>query len=598
MESGSMEVDRISDEVAAALGKRPLTTLIRDVDLLNVFTGEIYPASIGIYRNKIVSVGKKAGELRADLIIDGAGKTAIPGLIDTHLHIESCMITPANFAAAVLPHGTTTVVADPHEIANVLGKSGVRMMLDNSKGSPLRIFFFAPTCVPECGAVTSGAEITPADVEEMLAWNGIAGLGEVMDFPGVISGNEKMMDILEMGRKSKAVIDGHCVFLTGNELNAYVTAGPEADHENFNADSAIEKLRAGMYVKLRGPHLLDVGAMVSALNRIPKPWNVIFVTDDVMPDNLLKFGHLDFVCRTFIEAGMDPVEVVRGATLRAAQHMRFYGLGAIAPGRVADVLLVDKLEKFNVDTVIANGALVAKNGKLVVNFPRPIFDSRARNTVKVKHLTIEDVQVKPPIEKDRLKLNVIDFTNPREEISDMGMAFLQLVLTKLEQTEVEVRDGNYLLGDLATALVFERHGKTGARGFAFVRGLIKKGAIASTVAHDAHNLVILGTNPQDMLLAAHEVTQYGGGIAATQDGKLLASIELPLAGLMSEEGYEVVGAKMMKLREAFKEMGVLDHPYMPIISMLTLSVIPRVRITDKGLFDVESQQFVNSLVTN
>ena len=593
-----MEGGGISDEIAAALGKRPLTTLIKDVDLLNVHTGEVYPASIGIYRNKIVTVGKKAGELRSDLVVNGAGKIAIPGLIDTHLHIESCMITPANFAAAVLPHGTTTVVADPHEIANVLGKNGVRMMLDNSRGLPLRIFFFAPTCVPECGAVTSGAEITPADVEEMLGWKGIAGLGEVMDFPGVISGNEKMMRILETGRKRGAVIDGHCVLLTGNELNAYVAAGPEADHENFNPESAIEKLRSGMYVKLRGPHILDVKAMVSALNGIPKPWNVILVTDDVMPDNLLKFGHLDFVCRTYIQAGMDPVEVVRAATLRPAQHMRFFELGAIAPGKMADILLIDKLEKFNVDTVIANGALIAKNGKLLTEFPKPTFDPAARNTVKMKQLTIDDVQVKPPVENGRVKVNVIDFTQPHGEMSDMGLAFLQLTLTKLEQTEVEVHDGKYLLDDLAVALVFERHGRTGARGFAFVRGLIRKGAIASTVAHDAHNLVILGTNPQDMLLAAKQVTQYGGGIAATLDGKLLASIELPIAGLMSQEGIEVVGAKMEKLRQAFKEMGVLDHPYMPIISMLTLSVIPRVRITDKGLFDVEKQQFVNSLITN
>ena len=419
-----------------------------------------------------------------------------------------------------------------------------------------------------------------------------------MDFPGVLSGNEKMMRILEIGRKRKAVIDGHCVLLTGNELNAYVSAGPEADHENFNGDSAIEKLRSGMYVKLRGPHLLDVRAMVSTLNGIPKPWNILFVTDDVMPDNLLKFGHLDFVCRTFITARMDPVEVVRAATLRAAQHMRFFELGAIAPGKMADILLIDKLEKFNVDTVIANGTLVAKNGKLIADFPRTTFNPAARNTVKIKQLTIGDVQPKPPVENGRLKVNVIDFTQPSAEMSDMGLAFLQLALTKLEQTEVEVRDGNYLLGDLAVALVFERHGRTGARGFAFVRGLIKKGAIASTVAHDAHNLVILGTNPQDMLLAAKQVIQYGGGIVATLDGKLLASIDLPIAGLMSQDGVDVVGLKMGKVRQAFKEMGVLDHPYMPIISMLTLSVIPPVRITDRGLFDVEKQQFVSSLVTN
>lgn len=593
-----MQPDRIREDIEAALGKRPLTTLIKNVDLLNVFTGEIYPASIGLYRSKIVAVGPKAGELRSDLVIDGTGKTAIPGLIDTHLHIESTMMTPANFAAAVLPHGTTTVVADPHEIGNVLGKEGVRMMVDNSKGLPLRTFFFAPTCVPECGAVTSGAEITPADVQEMLTWDGIAGLGEVMDFPGVLSGNDKMMRILETGIRNKTVIDGHAVLLTGNELSAYAAAGPEADHENFNAESAIEKLRTGMYVKLRGPHILDIKAMVSALNKIPKPWNIILVTDDVMPDNLLNFGHLDFVCRSFIQAGMDPVEAVRAATSRPAQHMRFFELGAIAPGKIADIVLIDKLETFNIDTVIASGAVVAKHGKLLTQFNRSTFNPRAKNSVKMKCLTSEYVQLKPPIENGRLKVNVIDFTSPQKEMSDMGLAFLQLLLTKLEEDEIEVRNGKYVLGELSVALVFERHGRTGARGSGFVRGLITKGAVATTVAHDAHNLVVAGTNPQDMLAAANQVIQYGGGVAAFKDGRILASIELPLAGLMSEEDLSLVGHKMMEMRQAFKELGVPDHPYMPLISLFTLSVIPHVRLTDKGLFDVDHQKFVESLVAN
>ena len=593
-----MEEERISDEVAAAVGKRHLTILIKDVDLVNVFTGEIYPTSIGIYRNRVVNIGKDAEKLHAGLVIDGSGKTAIPGLIDTHLHIESTMLTPANFASAVLPHGTTTVVADPHEIGNVLGKAGVRMMLDNGKGLPLRVFFYAPTCVPECSAVTSGAEITPADVEEMLGWDGIAGLGEVMDFPGVLSGDGKMMSILEAGRRNKAVIDGHAVFLTGNDLNAYVTAGPEADHENFNPASVIEKLRSGMYVKLRGPTILNVKAMVSALNELPKPWNIIFVTDDIMPDNLLKMGHLDFVCRNYIQAGMDPVEVVRAATWRPAQHMHFFDLGAIAPGKIADIVVLDKLEKFNVDTVIANGALVAKGGILAAEFSKQPFDSRAKNTVKVKQLSVDDFQVEPPIRNGRIKVNVIDFTQSPGEMGDVGLAFLESVLTRLEQAELEVRDGNYVMGDLATAFVFERHGRSGSRGLAFVRSLIRKGAVASTVAHDAHNLVILGTNPKDMLAAAQAVTKQGGGVAAVKDGRLLALIELPIAGIMSDEEIQVVGGKMAKLRQAFGELGLLDHPYMPLISLLTLAVVPHVRITDKGLFDVDHQQYVNTLVAD
>jgi adenine deaminase len=278
--------------------------------------------------------------------------------------------------------------------------------------------------------------------------------------------------------------------------------------------------------------------------------------------------------------------------------MHFFDLGAIAPGNIADIVLLDKLEKFNVDTVIANGALVAKNGKLTAEFSKQPFDPRARNTVKVKRLSVEDFQVKPPIKNGRVKVNVIDLTQPAVEMADVGLAFLESVLTRLEQVEMEVRDGDYLMGDLATAFVFERHGRSGSRGFAFVRSLIRKGAVASTVAHDAHNLVILGTNPNDMLATAQVVTKQGGGIAAVKDGKLLALIELPFAGLMSEEEIQVVGGKMVKLRQAFRELGLLDHPYMPLISLLTLAVVPHVRITDKGLFDVDHQQYLNTLVAD
>jgi adenine deaminase len=581
--------------IEAALGKRPLTTLIRDVDLLNVFSGETYRTSIGIYRDVIVNIANTARDMKSEQIIDGAGKVAIPGLIDTHLHIESTMLTPANFAAAVLPHGTTTVCADPHEIGNVLGKEGVRMMLENARGLPMKIFFFAPTCVPECEAVTAGAEILSDDIEEMLRWDGICGLGEVMDFPGVISGNEKMLRILEVGRRENAVIDGHCVFLTGNELNAYITAGPNADHENFTVESALEKMRSGMYVKLRGPHILNVKEAVSALHSMPKAWNTILVTDDVMPDNLLRFGHLDYVCRTFIQNGMDPVEAVRSATLRPAEHMRMHHLGAIAPGRVADIVLVNNLTDFEVDTVLSNGELVASKGRLMASFMRPQFNAKARDTVKVKQLSVEDFQFELPIRDGRIRLNVIDFKPAASQ--DSALSFMEMLVTNPAVADAVVKDGRCVSSEIAVAFVFERHGKTGKRGIGFVRGLIRAGAVASTVAHDAHNLIVVGANQKDMLTAAQHVINSNGGLAAVKEGKVLASIELPVAGLMSEQDLENVATKMTGLREAFKEMGVLDHPYMPLVSLLTLAVIPHVRLTDKGIFDVDRQQFVDPLVT-
>ena len=583
----------VKNIIESALGHKSLTYLIKNVELLNVFTGEQYPANIGIYRDRIVNVTTESDQdPPAEQIIDGTGKVAIPGLIDTHLHIESTMLTPTNFAAAVLPHGTTTVCADPHEIANVLGKEGVKMMLENTKDLPMKVYFFAPTCVPECDAVTAGAEITDRDIGEMLDWNGIVGLGEVMDFQGVISGSEKMMKILAAGHSRTTVIDGHCVFLSGKELNAYIAAGPEADHENFTVESTLEKLRSGMYVKLRGPHVLRTSEIVTALSKLPRPWNVIFVTDDVMPDILKKFGHLDFVCRTFLECGMDPVEVVRSVTLRPAEHMRLHDLGAIAPGKIADIVLLKNLTKFEVDAVLSNGKPVAKNGMLIESHPRTMFNPKAKNTVILKKLLIEDFEIKSPIQDGRLRLNVVDFT-PQDNSQNAPSSFLQLVLTNLTQAEVEVKGGKFEFGEIALVTVFERHGKSGGKGIGFARNLIKNGAVASTVAHDAHNLIVVGTDTRDMYEAAERVIEMHGGIAAVRDQSLLASIELPIAGLMSNMDLEVVSAKMMEMRKAFEELHMLDHPYMPLISLLTLSVVPHVRITDKGIFDVDHQSFVH-----
>ena len=578
--------------VEAALGERPLTHLIKNAKLLNVFTGEIYEASIGIYRDRIVYVGDR-DTFHAERILDGTGKTAIPGLIDTHLHVESSMVTPVRFAEAVLPHGTTTACADPHEIGNVLGKEGVRMMLENSRGLPLKLYFFAPTCIPESPASTAGAEITGKDVDEMLGWDGIVGLGEVMDYEGVIARNEKMMGILEAGHKHNAVIDGHCVLLSGPKLNAYIAVGPEADHENFTVESALEKLRAGMYVKLRGPHILHTESFVSALKGLPKPWNIIFTTDDVMPDHLMQLGHLDYVCRSFLQAGMDPVEVVRSATMRPAQHMRMPHLGGIAPGKIADIVLLKSLERFEVDTVFADGVIVAKNGMLAIELPNRAFDNGARGTVRLPKLRIEDFDLKPPLKDGKVKVNAIDFPTPNETNGNLGTAFLRDVLTNLSQVDIQVRNGQFILGEVALVLVFERHHGTARRAVGFVKNLIRSGAIASTVAHDAHNLIVVGTDRQDMYEATKQVMAHDGGIAAVKNGTLLSLIELPIAGLMSEESVEVVGKKMLRLREAFKEMGVLDHPYMPIPSLLTLSVIPHARITDKGIFDVDHQTFID-----
>ena len=581
---------QVHEFVSAALGQRKLTLLIKNANLLNVFTGETYEAAIGAYKDRIVYVGPDSDAPAASKSIDARGLTAIPGLIESHMHVESSMVTPSRFAEAALPHGLTTAFADPHEIANVMGKAGVKAMVEDSRGLPLKLYFYAPTCVPESKAVTSGAELTPEDIDEMLGWEGVWGLGEVMDYPAVLKGGRKISRILDSASTRDVVIDGHAPLLSGRELNAYIASGAEADHENFTVETTMEKLRLGMYVKLRGPYVLDAQKFADALKAVPHPYNLIFCTDDVMPDNLARLGHLDYACRAFMQAGMDPVEVVRSATLRPALHMRMPHLGAIAPGRTADILLLEDLKRFTIDLVIANGMPVAKKGRLLVRIRKRILDGPARESMKLSPLSVEDFRVEPPVKNGPVYVNTVDFGESNHE--DRGEAFAELILTRLSRAKVNVVDGKLSLGDTALVFVFERHGKNGGRGFGFVRNLIKEGALATTVAHDSHNLLVVGTNPKDMCMAANLVIESGGGIAAVRKKRTLARIKLPIAGLMSDKSLIGVSKDMDALRRAFKTMGVLDHPYMPLPNLLALSVIPHARITDKGIFDVDRQRFV------
>jgi len=582
--------------ISAALGKRELTLAIRNATLLNVFTGEFQEASIGVYKDRIVYVGAPSECPPAAQTIEAKGMIAIPGMIDSHLHVESSMVTPSRFAAATLPHGLTTAFADPHEIANVMGKKGVKAMIDDSRGLPQKLYYYVPTCVPESEAVTAGAELTPDDIEEMLGWDGIWGLGEVMNYPDVLNGSEKMMKVLQIGAEHGVVIDGHAPLLTGLELNAYIASGAEADHENFTVPTMLEKLRLGLYVKLRGPYVLDTKKFVRALRRIPHPCNLILCTDDMLPDNLARLGHIDYVCRAFIEAGMDPVEAVRSVTLRPALHMRKYDLGAISPGRVADVVLLDDIKKFNVKLVVANGVPVAKNGKMLIDIEGKPFDGFTRETMKLKPLGLEEFEVHPPLMDGSVTVNTIDF-NDSTNNQDKGQAFANMVLTELGRARLRVRGGRLSLGEVALVFVFERHGKTGGKAFGFVRNLIRRGAVATTVAHDSHNLLVVGKDARDMRAASNLVIKSRGGIAAVSDQRTLALVKLPIAGLISDRSLHHVSKEVEQLRGAFKTMGVLDHPYMPLTNLLALSVIPHARVTDKGIFDVDNQKFVTPFVS-
>ena len=583
----------LEDLIKAARGLIPADLLIENVSYVNLLTGEIYRASIGVLGDRVAYVIEgDADRLKARRRFDGKGLYAVPGLIDSHLHIESSMLTPPRFAEAVLPRGVTTVAIDPHEIANVLGKKGVKYMLEASRGLPLKIYVLAPTCVPSLpGKETSGAELTADDIEEMLSWKGVIGLAEVMDFSGVINLDPKMIEIVKAGRRRGVVIDGHC-FLKGLDLNAYVAAGMEADHENFSFEDALEKLRLGMLIKLRAPYLLDVREFVNGLKSLRSPIGFLLVTDDILPDNLKRDGHLDNVVRSFIEAGLDPIEALRASTLYPAIHLRLYDRGLIAPGRLADIILLRSLEGFEVEHVFADGDLVASGGKLVKPIPISSFPEDAKKTVKVGRLSLEDFKIRAPIKRGKIKVRVIELLGAEE--AEGAESFSQSILTRFSIEEVEAREGWLDLGDLALIAVIERHGKGGGMAKGLLKGSgLREGAAASTVAHDSHNLIVVGKDPKDMLSAANKVIEMQGGVAVARKGEIIASLPLPVAGLMSEEPLEEVAEGFEKVRKAFRSIGLRDHPYSPPLFFLALPVIPEAKITDKGLYSVLEQKFVS-----
>ncbi|MEM3793198.1 MAG: adenine deaminase [Candidatus Bathyarchaeia archaeon] len=563
--------------IEAALGKRRLSIFFKNVNLVNVYTCEVYKSNVGILDDRICYVGEDNG-FEASEVVDGKDMFLIPGLIDSHLHIESSMVTPWRFAEAVLPHGVTTAVADPHEIANVLGVEGVKTMIENSRGLNLKLYFWAPTCVPSLpGFEQSGAEITAEDVVEMLKIDGVLGLGEVMDYSGVVNLSNRIMNIVRVGLSFKVPIDGHAPMLKGRVLNAYLTTGVEADHENFTVEEVVEKARLGIWVKIRR-HLAESKDFIMAVKSSGAASRLILATDDTSPDLLVERGHLDGIVRSAIENGLDPVEAIQAATIRPAQHLRLYDRGGIAPGKLADLILLKNLEKFEIVDVYSNGKLIVRNGKLIVQMAPKFFPEWARRTVKTADLKVEDFMVKAPVQRGSARVNIIEVRGFE---------------TRLREDRLPVENGFIQLLNYALAVVVERHGKTGGMAKALIDGLnIKGGAIASTVAHDSHNMVILGKSPFDMLKAWEALRRAQGGYVAVLNGEVLSILELPVAGLMSEEPVEKVAEQFREFRRAERKLGLEEEAPIPLISLLTLPVIPHVRITDRGLFDVDKGELI------
>jgi len=564
--------------------------VIRGGNVVNVFTGEIVPAEIGIYDGQfgeIRTVGGSGQHLEGATVVDVDGAYVTPGLIDSHLHIESSMMTPVHFAQAVLPCGTTCVAVDPHEIANVLGIEGVRYMVETSRSIPLSVYVQVPSCVPAVpDKETAGAVFSVKEISEMLDWDDTIALAEVMDYPGVINGESRMRSILAAARSKGVIICGHCPMLTGSGLAAYLAAGPRSDHEFVAGDEVLEKLRAGMFIEARvSSHSQNVSVLAGVLEKLGHlPPNVVLCTDDVLPNDVVGRGHMDFAIRKAISAGITPVDAVRMATINAANRYRLWDRGAVAPGRRADLCIVPDLNDFRVDAVYVKGRKVAEAGRLVVDIPVQMHPVESRNTVTLPPGRDSDVLIPPtPVTDGTVMANVMRVNN-------------QSLLVEWEKRQLLIADGKPQLGpemDLALVAVIERHTGTGNVGFGLVSGLgLAEGAVATTVAHDSHNLLVAGYDMEEMWAAVLALKESGGGVVYVRQGQVAGMVELPVAGLLSLLPAGELAPKLEDLQQRLKNAGIAyDDPLMAFL-ILALPVIPRLRLTDKGLVDVDKQEMV------
>ncbi len=557
---------RLEDQIRVALGKGKVDLLIKNGKVINVFTGEIEKKDIAIFDGRVVGFGDYDSKKR----IDVKGDFLCPGLIDSHVHIESSMVAIPEFARAVLPHGTTSVIIDPHEIANVLGVEGIHFMAASAQTVPLNVLIMLPSCVPATPLETSGATLKSSDLKPLLREPWAVGLAEMMNFPGVIHRDPEILKKIEIAKGKR--IDGHAPALSGKDLYAYLTAGIRSDHECTTLREAEEKLRNGMWIMIRegttARNLKDLVPLVTTKNSR----RFLLVTDDRHPKDLLQEGHIDSMIRQAIKRGIDPIMAIQMATLNAAEYFRLDDLGAIAPGYRADIVAFDHLQRFKIKKVFKEGELVAENGKMV-SFPVRKKTLRPKGSVRIK-----------PLKKDALVLR------SHQPLAKIIQLVPDQIITKKLVRKIPLKDGiayQNIKEDILKIAVVERHKATGNIGIGFVQGFgLREGALGSSVAHDSHNLIVVGTNDQDMLKAIEAIQKMGGGLVAVLREKVIASLPLPIAGLMSEASVSQVNHQLEVLQDAVKKMGCrIPDPFMTL-SFLSLPVIPELKITDKGLVDV------------
>ena len=583
--------------VDTAMGRAKADMVIRKGRWVNVHSGEIIPGTdIAIAAGRFAYVGPDASHAigPATQVIEADGRYLVPGLCDAHMHVESGMVTVTEFARAVIPHGTTSMFIDPHEIANVLGLPGVRLMHDEAMGLPVNVFVQMPSCVPSApGLENPGAELGPDEVREAMTWPNIIGLGEMMNFPGVIAADHKMLAEIAATQRAGKTVGGHYASPDlGLPFHAYAAGGPADDHEGTRAEDAIARVRQGMRAMLRlGSAWYDVAAQIKVVTESGlDPRNFILCTDDSHSGTLVKDGHMNRVVRHAIAQGLKPITAIQMATLNTAQHFGLEReLGSITPGRRADVVLTSDLVTLPIEMVIARGKVLAEHGKLTADIPAFAYPASAKNTVNMKRdLTAADFAIAAPKGANEVTARVIGVIENQAPTR---------ALEKRLKVSSGLVDADGQSGVCQTAVV-ERHKATGGISNAFVSGFGYNVdcAVASTVAHDSHHMIVVGTNRDDMATAANILRKVGGGAVVVSKGRTLALVELPIAGLMSDERAEIVAVKAGQLVDAMKACGcTLNNAYMQH-SLLALVVIPELRISDIGLVDVRTFEKVDLFV--